>query len=81
MIRVSKEQFYKVIYDHDLDVCVYSRYNNITKIMTTDFKFRSGKMFGISISNHDLSSDDYDVNTYDIDEAWLNAPLTNGESK
>jgi hypothetical protein len=71
MVEVTKEQFYKVIYDNDLDVCVHSDYNNIKKLMTTDFKFRNGVAFGVSYHNYDLDSDDYGKQTYHIVKEWI----------
>ena len=71
MVEVSKEQFYKVIYDHDLDICVYAQMNTATKMMTTKFEFRNGELFGRAVHNYDLDSDDYGKQVYTIESKWI----------
>jgi hypothetical protein len=70
MKEVTKKQFYKVIYDNDLDVCVFSTYNQGKQLMTTEFKFRNSEVFGYSYHNYDLDSDQYGEQTYTIANKW-----------
>ena len=71
MVEISKEDFYKIINDNDLDICVYANRINSNKLMVTDFKFRNGVYFGINYHNYDLDSDKYGQQTYVIDEDWV----------
>ena len=75
MVEVSKEDFYKVIYDNDLDICVKARGKNADQIMVTDFKFRNGVVFGYNYHNYNLDSDDYGKQYYTIDEGWVKGKL------
>ena len=72
MTPVNKESFYKVIYEKDLDVCVYSRCRGTpTTLIITDFKFRSGMLFGISETNYNLDSENYGEVTYYLGDDWV----------
>lgn len=46
MKEVSKDVFFGIIKKHKLDVCVFSDWDNINKLMTTYFRFRDGALFG-----------------------------------
>ena len=46
MNEVSSDVFFGIINKYKLDVCVFSDWDNISKLMTTSFKFRNGALFG-----------------------------------
>ena len=70
-VEVPKEQFWKIIYDNDLDICVKAHGINIDQIMITDFKFRSGIVFGYGYHNYNFDSEKYGEQTYKIDKDWI----------
>jgi hypothetical protein len=73
MTKVSKEEFYKVIYENDLDVCVHVRnnYEYLKSKMVTDFKFRNGELFGTNFHNYDIESDNYGEQEYFLTNKWI----------
>ena len=46
MNEVSRDVFFGIINKYKLDVCVFSDWDKISKLMTTSFKFRDGSLFG-----------------------------------
>ena len=44
MKKVTREEFYQIIADNELDVVVNSRFYN--KMCESTFKFRNGRLFG-----------------------------------
>lgn len=63
MKEISKVDFYNII--NDLDICVHSSWNNITQVMTTEFTYRNGKIFGYSYTNYNTDDEhDYLKVTY-----------------
>jgi hypothetical protein len=75
---ISKQAFYKVIYDGEMDICVAASWNNIKQLMSTKFTFRNGKLFGMSYHNYDTETDNYGEETYEIvDEYYPTQETTN----
>jgi len=68
MKLISKQDFYKIIYDNDLDICVFSNWNSVEQKMTTKFTFRNGQLFGYCYTNYDTDSEYYGENIYEIIE-------------
>ena len=70
MKEIDKKDFFKIIYDNDLDICVNSDYIKGGQwgktLIKTKFTYRNGVIFGESITNYDLDSDDYGKVTYFI---------------
>jgi hypothetical protein len=44
--EVSKDVFYNIIKKYELDVCVSSKWDGLSKLMETKFYFRNGVVFG-----------------------------------
>jgi hypothetical protein len=78
MKPISKQAFYKVIYDGDLDICVSTSSIEWAKGCNTKFHFRNGKLFGMAYTNYDTESDNYSEVTYEIvDEYYPTQETTN----
>lgn len=72
MKEIDKKEFYKIIYDKELDICVSSDYIKGGEwgkaTIKTKFTYRNGDIFGESLTNYDLDSDDYGKVSYFIKE-------------
>lgn len=70
MKEIDKKEFFKII--NDLDICVSSDYIKGGQwgksLIKTKFTYRNGVIFGESITNYDIDSDDYGKVTYFIKE-------------
>lgn len=66
MRQVTKDEFYKIIYDGKLDVCVGRPIGNYP--YTTDFKFRNGNLFGRVVDKYESPEFKWPV----ISEYFLN---------
>jgi hypothetical protein len=79
MKPISKQAFYKVIYDGDMDICVNSKSEGWCKRMTTKFTFRNGKLFGMAYTDYnDIDSNGFSKVTYEIvDEYYPTQETTN----
>ena len=72
MREVDKKEFFKIINENELDICVNSEYIKGGQwgktLIKTKFTYRNGIIFGESITNYDLDSDNYGKVTYFIKE-------------
>ncbi len=72
MKAISKKDFFKIIYEKDLDICFYSQMNSITQVMTTKAEYRNGKSFGKIVTEYDkINEEGLGTVTYYISESEL----------
>ena len=73
MVEISKEKFYEIIREGKLDICVNANSIHFDdgSEMHTDFKFRSGLLFGREITNFRRSAKHHGERHFYIEEYYL----------